>query len=208
MNATFLALGLIAQPNMQTVYLQRIYPVGVKDTYSVTLQIDNNAPLRGRIIATTSQNDPRTRELTFVDEKTVRSGSPSRDQMVALFSQNGMFASGDFESPKPVYAAFALASFVPVGSIAVDGSAGTTFDNPRLKFMAMTHVENSTNARLFANLESVATIEPKGGISMSATINNTIELATGRMDKAHIELRRSADSRLVADFQLIDSKAG
>ena len=126
--------------------------------------------------------------------------------MIALFDQNGLLASGDFTSPRPVYAAFALSSFVPVGGIALDRSAGTNYENDRIKLMAMTHVISTSNDTSYANMETVATIEPKGSFPLEVTLQNTVQLPTGRMDKAHLELRRSRDSRLVADFELLESK--
>lgn len=208
MNATILALSLLGHSPMQTVYLQRTYLPGVKDTYEVSVAIDNNPAIRGKLVALNSTTTPSQRELMFYDERSLRSKVGLRDPMIALFNRNGLLASGDFETPKPVYAAFALSSFVPIGAVALDGSAGTNYSNDRLNFVAMTHVENTSNARSYANLETIVTIEPKGGNSISATINSTVDVPSGRMTKAHLELRRSRDSRLVADFQLVDSKGG
>lgn len=208
MNTTLLALGLLTATPMQTVYLHRTFPAGVKDTYLVTVTINNNPPIKGKLVATTSSTVPNQREMMFEDERALRSKVGIREPMTAVFDSNGLFLGGDLESPRPVYIAFALASFVPNGSIALDRSAGTNYENARIKLLAMTHVENNSDANAYANLETIATIEPRNNLPLQATIRNTVQVSTGRMDKAHLEVRRGRDSRMVADFQLVESKGG
>ena len=191
---------------VQAVYLHRTYSPGVKDTYSVSVQVDNNPAIRGKLVVINSNVNPNTRQMMFYDERSLRSAVGLREPMVAIFDQNGMIQGADVQSPKPVYMAFGLASFIPVGAIAVDRSAGTTYENANVKVLAMSHVENGSNINSYANIETVATIQPRNGRAVDATIQNTVILSSGKLDHGHLELRRSPGSILVADFQLLETK--